>query len=168
MYLSGKLTHSAASVPIDLWSPLYSSYCILIVCIVEKLYIFRFMFLRVLSHSLKGCPEGHSIPPFCWDHRHTLNSWSCASSDCHGVIKLGIESFLEGGTWQYMYIIIQASLTHTATINTRGGPHPIVFASVAEIMSYYSFMAKQNSALTKDWVWAGPRPPIQMCSLVFM
>lgn len=42
-----------------------------------------------LSHSLKGCPEGHSVLPFCWD----IDSQTQAVSDYYGVINLDREDF---------------------------------------------------------------------------
>jgi len=49
------------------------------------------MFFRIISHSLKGCSEGHGVVLFCKDTRHTLTSWTRAVSDYHGIINLGRE-----------------------------------------------------------------------------
>lgn len=62
--LSDSLAQSvAAFVPLDSWSP-HNSYCTLMFCIVEKLYIFWTHVFIGLSHSLKGCPEGPSLYHF--------------------------------------------------------------------------------------------------------
>ena len=55
LYLSVKLAHSiVASVFLGPQSPSYNSYCILIFCIVEKLYIFKLIFLDFIPTALRA------------------------------------------------------------------------------------------------------------------
>jgi hypothetical protein len=93
-----ELVYSAAVfILLGLQCSLYNLYCILIFCIVQKLYILELIFI-VLSHSLKGCPEGLSIYHFA----ETL-----ATSSPPGLLlpliimealTVAERTFLEGGT----------------------------------------------------------------------
>ena len=54
---------------------------------------------RVLSHRLKGCPEGHKITILLRITTHILASWNCAGFAYHGVINLSRENIIpQGGT----------------------------------------------------------------------
>ena len=64
-----------------LWSSLYNSYCILIFCIVEKLYVLELMFSEFFPTALRTVLKVMQHLPFCWDSPLGL-----AVSDYHGVI----------------------------------------------------------------------------------
>jgi hypothetical protein len=58
-------------------------------CIVEKLYIFKLMYLAVFSAVLQGVLKALTFT-ILLRHSHTLNSWTHADSNCHRVINSDI------------------------------------------------------------------------------
>lgn len=66
---SDKLAHSTAdSVLLCLWSPSYNLYCIIIFCIVEKLYIFQLMFSEFFLTALGAILKVSLITIFIQPH----------------------------------------------------------------------------------------------------
>jgi len=106
--------------PLDSWSHSYKSYYILIFCIVEKLYIFEFMFLEFFSIALMAILK---VLTFTILQRHStpLTLILILFLILMGSLTLTGRTFL-GGMWN-MNIISQMNLTPISVIDTLGDSH---------------------------------------------
>lgn len=59
------------------------------------------MFFSILSYSLKGCPVGHSVLPFCWDIDIPYPPRLGLSLVIMESLTLSEKTFLNEGTWKY-------------------------------------------------------------------
>lgn len=139
LHLSDKLVLSAvASVVLGLWSPLCNSYCILIYCIVQKLNTFLYSISAFFPTVLRAVLKVTSFYHF-------------AEKDTPSPPGLRLSLILmESGhssreKYVNMYIIIQTSLTPTATINTHGGHSMLSLFQGQEPCHSVPAMAKQVS-----------------------
>jgi hypothetical protein len=70
------------------------------------------MFLDFFPIALRAVLKVTTISILLRDIKHTLTSWTHATSNYHGVINLGWENFSQRrNIMRIMYIIIQTSLT---------------------------------------------------------
>ena len=90
LHLSHLLAHRVTDlVPLEsLRSPSYDSYCILIFGRVEKLFIFKIMYLEFFPIALKAVLKSQFLQVCCEWHSHTLTSRTSAVSNQHGVLSI--------------------------------------------------------------------------------
>ena len=143
-------------------------YCL---CICLSLYIlhsweiiyFQTHIFRLHSHSLKGCPEGHSTLPFCWDVTTPSPPQFLLSLIIMEALTLAERTFLEGGTWKCVHYHSNKPYAHSSHQHLWSSTHCSVCSTGRKPCLTVPYMVKLDSAsicvswgetnVTKDNLW---------------
>ena len=105
-----------------LWSSLYNSYCILIFCIVEKLYVLELMFSEFFPTALRIVLKVPVFPIFAETLATPLPPGLLLSLVIIESLTLTERISLEGGIWKYVHHYRNKP---TLTINSHRGTCPL-------------------------------------------